>query len=264
MKTTLLITHDRINWYGAYILTIRETLRFLRVYHQTIIAPIVSAMIFLSIFLLSIGSTKNSINNIPFLDFMGYGIIMMSIIQSAFSNSSSSLIMSKVVGYIIDLMIPPFRGVEIVVAYSIGSVIRALMVGLGVALAMTPFVNFYVYHPLLLVFFVLASSILMSILGIVAGLISNSFDHMAAVTNYVIMPLSFLSGTFYSVKSLPWFLQYVNHVNPFFYIIDGFRYCFTDVADSNISTGVLMIGVSNILLFYLTTYLINIGWRLKG
>ena len=261
MTTT---THDRINWYGAYILTIRETLRFLRVYHQTIIAPIVSAMIFLSIFSLSIGSNKHSINNIPFLDFMGYGIIMMSMIQSAFANSSSSLIMSKVIGYIVDLLIPPFRGVEIVMAYSVGSVIRAVMVGIGVAIAMIPFINFHVYHPLLLVFFVLASCTFMAKLGIVAGLISNSFDQMSALTNYVIMPLSFLSGTFYSVKSLPWFLQYINHVNPFFYIIDGFRYCFTNSSDSNIIVGVVILVVSNMVLFYLTTHLINIGWRLKG
>ena len=246
------------------MLTIRETLRFLRVYHQTIIAPIVSAMIFLSIFSLSIGSHKPNINNIPFLDFMGYGIIMMSMIQNAFANSSSSLIMSKVLGYIIDLIMPPLRGIEIVIAYSIGSVIRAVMVGVGVTIAMIPFVNFHIYHPVLLVFFVLASCVFMAKLGIVAGLISNSFDQMAALTNYVIMPLSFLSGTFYSVKSLPWFLQYVNHVNPFFYIIDGFRYCFTDVSDSNITLGISMLTVSNIILFYITTYLINIGWRLKG
>ena len=257
-------TRDSINWYGAYMLTIRETLRFLRVYHQTIIAPIVSAMIFLSIFYLSIGSHKPNINNIPFLDFMGYGIIMMSMIQNAFANSSSSLIMSKVLGYIIDLIMPPLRGIEIVIAYSIGSVIRAVMVGVGVTIAMIPFVNFHIYHPVLLVFFVLASCVFMAKLGIVAGLISNSFDQMAALTNYVIMPLSFLSGTFYSVKSLPWFLQYVNHVNPFFYIIDGFRYCFTDVSDSNITLGISMLTVSNIILFYITTYLINIGWRLKG
>ena len=257
-------TRDSINWYGAYMLTIREILRFLKVYHQTIIAPIVSAMIFLSIFSLSIGSHKPNINNIPFLDFMGYGIIMMSMIQNAFANTSSSLIMSKVIGYIVDLLMPPLRGVEIVLAYSIGSVMRAVMVGIGVAIFMMPFINFHIYHPLLLVFFVLAACTFMAKLGILAGLVSNSFDQMSALTNYVIMPLSFLSGTFYSVKSLPWFLQYINHVNPFFYIIDGFRYCFTDISDSNIGIGVMMLVVSNIVMFYLTTHLINIGWRLKG
>lgn len=257
-------TNDSINWYGAYTLTVREILRFLRVYHQTIVAPIVSAMIFLSIFSLSIGSHKPSINNIPFLDFMGYGIIMMSMIQNAFANSSSSLIMSKVIGYIVDLIMPPLRGVEIVIAYSVGSVIRAVMVGVGVTIAMIPFINFHIYHPILLVFFVLAASTFMAKLGILAGLISNSFDQMAALTNYVIMPLSFLSGTFYSVKSLPWFLQYVNYGNPFFYIIDGFRYCFTDMADSNIIIGMTILAASNMILFYITTHLINIGWRLKG
>ena len=257
-------THDTINWYGAYTMTIKETLRFLAVYHQTIIAPVVSAMIFLSIFYLSIGAHKHSINNVPFLDFMAYGLIMMSMIQNAFSNSSSSLIMSKVIGYIVDLLVPPLRGLEIVIAYSIGSVLRAIMVGAGVVLAMSPFVDFHIYHPLLLVFFVLAASTLMAKMGILAGLIANSFDQMAALTNYVIVPLSFLSGTFYSVKSLPVILQYVNHVNPFFYIIDGFRYCLTDVADSNITAGVMILIAGNVIMFYITTYLINIGWRLKS
>ena len=261
MNTT---TRDKINWFGTYTLTIKETLRFLRVYHQTIIAPIVSAMIFLAIFYLSIGSHKHNINNVPFLDFMGYGLIMMSMIQNAFGNSSSSLIMSKVIGYIVDLLVPPLRGMEIVIAYSIGSVIRAVIVGVGVALAMLPFIDFHIYHPLLLVFFVLAACTLMAKLGILAGLIANSFDQMAAVTNYVIVPLSFLSGTFYSVKSLPVILQYINHVNPFFYIIDGFRYCLTDVADSNITAGVVILIAGNIFMFYLTTHLINIGWRLKS
>ena len=258
------IMSDKINWFGAYMLTIKEILRFLRVYHQTIIAPIVSAMIFLSIFHLSIGSHKHDINNVPFLDFMGYGLIMMSMIQNSFGNSSSSLIMSKVIGYIVDLLVPPLRGVEIVIAYSLGSVIRSVMVGIGVAIAMSPFVNFHLYHPLLLVFFALATTTLMAKFGILAGLIANSFDQMAAVTNYVIAPLSFLSGTFYSVKSLPMLLQYINYVNPFFYIIDGFRYCLTDVADSNITVGVAVLVVGNVVMFYLTTHLINIGWRLKS
>ena len=257
-------TMDKINWYGAYILTVKEVLRFMRVYHQTIIAPIVSSMIFMAIFHLSIGSHKPTINNIPFLDFMGYGLIMMSMIQNSFSNSSSSLIMSKVVGYIVDLLLPPLKGFEIVMAYTIGSVIRAVIVGLGVALAMSPFISLHVHHPLLLIFFVLAACTLVGKLGILAGLVANSFDQMAAVTNYVIMPLSFLSGTFYSVKSLPGILQYVNNVNPFFYIIDGFRYCFTGVSDGNIMVGVAMMIVGNIVAFFVTVRLINVGWRLKS
>lgn len=258
------MTNNTINWYGAYTMTIKEILRFLRVYHQTIIAPIVSSMIFLSIFYLSVGAHNHSINNIPFIDFMGYGLIMMAMIQNAFGNSSSSLIMSKVIGYIVDILVPPLRGFEIVLAYSIGSLVRAIMVGIGVALAMSPFVDFHIYHPILLCFFVVASCVFMAKLGILAGLIANGFDQMAALTNYIIMPLSFLSGTFYSVKNLPIILQYINHVNPFFYIIDGFRYCFTDVADGNITVGILLLITSNIVTFYITAHLINIGWRLKS
>lgn len=257
-------TTDKINWYGAYMLTVKEVLRFLRVYHQTLIAPIVSSMIFMAIFELSIGSHKPKVNDIPFLDFMGYGIIMMSMIQNAFSNSSSSLIMSKVVGYIVDLLLPPLKGLEIVLAYSVACVIRAAIIGVGVALIMSPWINLHIHHPLLLIFFTITACTLMAKFGILAGLVSNSFDQMAAVTNYVIMPFSFLSGTFYSVKSLPWVLQYINHLNPFFYIIDGFRYCFTDVSDGNIMVGVIMMLVGNISMFFLSVYLINIGWRLKN
>lgn len=255
---------DKINWYGAYALTLKEILRFLKVYHQTIIAPIASSMIFLSIFALSVGNHKATVNNIPFLDFMGYGIIVMSMIQNSFANSSSSLIMSKVIGYINDLLMPPLKGVEIVIAYSVASVIRAVMIGLGVALVMSPFVDLKLEHPLLIIFFILASCTLMSKAGIFAGLISNSFDQMAALTNYVIMPLSFLSGTFYSVKDLPIILQYINNINPFFYIIDGFRYCFTGVSDGNIIYGIAMLIFGNIIMFYLLVHLINKGWRLKS
>jgi ABC-2 type transport system permease protein len=255
---------DRVNWYGAYTLTLRETQRFLKVYHQTIIAPIVTAMIFLCIFSLSIGNHKASVHNVPFMDFMGYGLIMMSMIQNAFANSSSSFVMSKVIGYIIDILMPPLQGIEIVFAYIVSSIIRSVIVGLGVALCMSFFINVHVQHPVFLLIIVIGTCIFFANLGIVAGLVSNTFDHMAAITSYVIMPLSFLSGTFYSTTQLPLWVQYFNHGNPFFYMIDGFRYCFTNHADSNLTIGVLILTVGNIALSSLIVRLINSGWRLKS
>jgi len=255
---------EKINWYGAYTLSKREVKRFMKVYHQTILTPVVSSLIFLSVFVLAIGTNKTDIEGIKFINFMGYGLIIMSIVQNAFANSSSSFIMSKVLGYIIDILTPPLGSIEIILAFTIGSVLRGLLVGVTVSIAFMPFIDYVIYHPLLLIFFVLSSCIFLGQLGIISGLISNTFDQHSAVTNYLITPLSFLSGTFYSVKQLPEFFQYVNLLNPFFYIIDGFRYCLTNHADSNIISGMAFLVVANILIFLLLVRLINIGWRIKS
>jgi ABC-2 type transport system permease protein len=255
---------DGINWYGAYSMTLRETHRFFRVYHQSIIAPISTAMIFLCIFSLSIGNHRAEINNVPFIEFMALGLIMMSMIQNAFANSSSSLIMSKVIGYITDILMPPLQGFEIVLAYVTSSIIRSIIIGVGIFFIMLCFINFDIKHPLYLVFVTIGTCIFFANLGIIAGLVSNTFDQMSALTNYVIMPLSFLSGTFYSTHQLPDWLQMVDLINPFFYMIDGFRYCFIDHADSNLFVGAGILTIGNVMLWILTVHLINIGWRLKS
>lgn len=255
---------EAINWYGMYSLASREVKRFIRVYNQTIIAPVVSAMIFLSIFVLAIGNHKPEIAGIKFINFMGYGLIIMSVIQNTFSNSSSSIIMSKMIGYIIDILYPPLGSIEIILAYTIGSIIRGILVGIVVTIALLPFVEFTVYHPMLLVLFVLLSCLFLGQAGILVGITCNSFDHVSAITSYIVVPLSFLSGTFYSVKNLPIFMQYINVANPFFYMIDGFRYCLTNHADSHITFGLSFLVFLNLVVFCLLYHLINIGWRIKG
>ncbi|MDG1437037.1 MAG: ABC transporter permease [Rickettsiaceae bacterium] len=255
---------EQINWYGAYTLSKREVYRFMRVYNQTILTPVASALIFLAVFVLAIGPNRPSIDGIEFINFMGYGLIIMSIIQNAFANSSSSFIMSKMLGYISDILIPPLSSFEIILAFTIGSVLRGLLVGISVSIALSFFIEYSLYHPFLLIFYVLASCTLLGQLGILSGLISNSFDQHSAITSYLITPLSFLSGTFYSVKSLPMMFQYVNKMNPFFYMVDGFRYCITGQADGNISYGVCFLIVANILICTLLTRLINKGWRIKS
>lgn len=250
------------NYYGTYTLAKREVRRFLKVYHQTLIAPAISAMIFLSVFILASTNHNQIIGGVKFINFLGYGLIIMTIVQNAFGNSLSSLIMSKVIGYINDILMPPFSGTEIVIAYIIGSITRGVMCGLILALFLSPFIEFDISHPLLLVFFTLSSCIFMGQIGIFSGLASNNFDESAAITSYIITPLSFLSGTFYSVEKLPIILQNVNLFNPFFYIIDGFRYSFTNYADSNIEIGVIMLTTLNITLFLLLRRLFNIGWRM--
>ena len=195
---------------------------------------------------------------------MGYGLIIMSIVQNAFANSSSSFIMSKVIGYISDILTPPLGSTEIIVAFTVGAVLRGIMVGFIVTIAMIPFVSFSLHHPLLLIFYIMASCTLLGKLGILSGLISDSFDKHSAITNYVITPLSFLSGTFYSAKDLPIILQYINNFNPFFYIIDGFRYCLTDKADANIIIGMVFLAVSNMILYFVLQKIISRGWKIKG
>ena len=253
-----------INWYGAYSLTLREVKRFLRVYNQTLITPAVSALIFLAVFALAVGTRKHEINGIKFINFMGYGLIIMSIVQNAFGNSSSSLIMSKIIGYISDILTPPLGSKEIIIAFTLGAVLRGLMVGIIVTISLMPFVEFTLYYPLLLAFYTLASCMLLGKLGILSGMIANSFDQHSAITSYLITPLSFLSGTFYSVKDLPQILQQINLLNPFFYMIDGFRYCLTNKADGNIILGIVFLITSNIVMYLVLEKLIDKGWRIKG
>lgn len=254
---------EKINWYGAYTLTLREVKRFLRVYNQTILTPVVSSLIFLAVFVLAIGANKPDVDGIKFINFMGYGLIAMSIIQNAFANSSSSFIMSKVIGYLTDILTPPLGSVEIIMAFTLGAVLRGLLVGISVTVALSPFIDYTLYHPLLMVFYLLASCTLLGKLGILSGLIANTFDQHSAINSYLITPLSFLSGTFYSVKALPTFFQQVNLINPFFYIIDGFRYCITNKADGSILAGVIFLIAANIVLYLTLDKAIKSGWRIK-
>ena len=255
---------EPINWYGTYSLTLREVKRFIRVYNQTLITPAISALIFLAVFALAVGAKRHEINGIKFINFMGYGLIIMSIVQNAFGNSSSSLIMSKIIGYISDILTPPLGSKEIIIAFTLGAVLRGLMVGIIVTISLIPFVEFTLYHPLLLAFYILASCTLLGKLGILSGMIANSFDQHSAITSYLITPLSFLSGTFYSVKDLPQILQQINFFNPFFYMIDGFRYCLTNKADGNIIVGICFLVISNIIIYLMLEKLIDKGWRIKN
>lgn len=255
---------EKINWYGTYCLTKREVKRFLRVYHQTVFTPMILSLIYLAVFELAIGTVKPDVSGIKFVNFMGYGLIIMSIVQNAFSNSASSFTMSKILGYIIDILTPPFAATEIIIAYTIGAILRGVMVGGVVSVALLPFIDYTVYHPVLLVFFVLTSCALVGQFGILAGIIASTFDQLSAFTSYVITPLSFLSGTFYSVQNLPTMFQVINQFNPFFYMIDGFRFCLTNHVDGSIEFGAGFLIISNILMYILLTRLINAGWRIKS
>lgn len=188
----------------------------------------------------------------------------MSVIQNAFANSSSSLIMARMIGYINDILMPPFNGIELVTAYVMGALTRGIIVGILVAVFLIPFIDFSLYHPLVLIYYTFSACILLGLLGIISAIIVSNFDQNSAITSYVIMPLSFLSGTFYSVDKLPHIFQVINHFNPFFYIIDGFRYSLTGYADGNIAIGSLALLVLNLVMYYITVKIIDSGWRLKS
>jgi ABC-2 type transport system permease protein len=241
----------------------REVWRFLKVWNQTIFAPVITALLFFAILTLALGGDRRTVGDVPFEVFVTPGLIMMAVVQNAFANTSSSLMLSKIQGVIIDLLMPPFKGGEIAFALVMGGVTRGVLVAVTTAVAMAFFVPYTVEHPLLAIFLVVLSSTFLALVGCIAGITANSFDQMAAITNYVITPLAFLSGTFYSIQYLPAFWQKVSHLDPFFYMIDGFRYAVTGYGDGDITLSVTVLSALTIILWFWVRYLFIKGWRLK-
>ena len=254
---------EKINWYGTYTLIIREVGRFLKVYNQTIFAHVASTLIFLTVFILAFNSNKSDISGIKFINFIGYGLISMNIIQSAFSNSSSSFIMYKILGYITDILQSPLGSIEIVIALTIGAVLRGVLVGITISIFLIPFIEYSIYNPFLLIFYTIISGSLFGQIGLLLSIISNSYEQLAAITNFIITPLLFLSGTFFPPNILPVFAQNLNMINPLFYLIDGFRYSLTGYAYSSIILGTVLLIFLNFLIYCILIKLINIGWRIK-
>lgn len=255
---------SNINKVGVVTLYKRESWRFLKVWNQTVIAPMVTTLIFLAILTLAMGGAARTVDGLPYATFIAPGLIMMAVVQNAFANTSSSLMLQKIQGVIVDLLMPPLSGAEVTFAMVMGGITRGVLVGIAVAAAMQIFVPYSIHHIGYAVFFVLVSSAMMALLGMLAGIISQTFDHVAALTNYLITPLSFLSGTFYSIHQLPPVWQAVSHANPFFYMIDGFRYAITGYSDADPLQGMAILSAVTLCLWLLTQHLFAIGWRLKS
>jgi ABC-2 type transport system permease protein len=209
----------------------KESLRFWKVSFQTVGAPVLTAVLYLMIFSHVLADHVKIYDSVPYTDFLIPGLVMMSVLQNAFANSSSSLIQSKLTGNIVFVLLPPISYREFFAAYVIASMVRGVVVGFGVWLAALPFAQVGIAHPFWVLAFVLLGSAMMGSLGIVAGIWADKFDQLAGFQNFLIMPLTMLSGVFYSIHSLPAFWQGVSHLNPFFFIIDGFRYGFFGVSD---------------------------------
>jgi ABC-2 type transport system permease protein len=252
-----------INTIGVYTLSKREIWRFIKVWNQTVIAPVVTTLLFLAVLTLAMGTGTRTIDNIPYNEFIAPGLIMMAIVQNAFANTSSSLMLAKIQGVIIDILMPPLTGGEIVFSLVVGGLVRGFMVGIVVMAAVYIFVPFSVHHALIGIFYVFMASLMLALLGILTGIWSQSFDQLAAITNYIITPLAFLSGTFYSIHQLPEFWRGICHFNPFFYMIDGFRYAMTGYTDGTIVTGMTVMIATNLTLWWVTAYLFKKGYRLK-
>lgn len=250
------------NYLGVWTLLKKEIWRFLKVYHQTILSPIVNIILFLAVFSLSVGGKIKMIEDVPFAVFMASGLIMMAAMQNAFANSSSSFVMSKVLGYFSDYLVPPIGAFGLLFAFTIGAILRGICVAIVAYLAISIFVKLGIFSFGYLAFYLIFSCMFLALLGVLCGVISETFDQMSAMTSYVITPLTFLSGTFYSTKVLPDFWYNVSQYNPFFYMIDGFRYALTGYHDGNLLVGINLILAINIKLAIFLYLLIKKGYRI--
>jgi ABC-2 type transport system permease protein len=253
-----------INTIGLCTMAKREIDRFLSVYLQTIVAPAVTTLLFYAIFALAFGGLARDVGSVPFLHFLAPGLIMMAMVQNAFANVSSSLVISKVQGNIVDILMPPLSALEIYAGYIIGAVLRGLTVGVVAMLALSFFATVSIEHWWSVILFSVLGTWLLGSLGLAAGIWSDKFDHIAAVTNFVVTPLTFLSGTFYRVEMLPEVWRDVVFLNPFFYMIDGFRYGFIGQADGSLLAGVLLLLFFNLALAGLAYGMIRSGYKLKA
>jgi ABC-2 type transport system permease protein len=257
-------TWGDLNLLGLWTLYVKEVRRFLKVLTQTVLAPMMTTLMFLAIFALALGGTRRVIGGVPFLEFLAPGLLMMAVVQNAFANTSSSLMIAKVQGNIVDYLMPPLGPGELTFGLVMGGVTRGLLVAVAVWVAMLPFVELLPLHPLAMLASLLLASNMLSLLGLIAALWAEKFDQMAAVTNFVITPLSFLSGTFYSISDLPEPLHLIALANPFFYMIDGVRWAFTGHADGPVLGGYLVLVAVNLALWLAAWWLLRRGYKLKA
>jgi ABC-2 type transport system permease protein len=249
---------------GWQTLFYKEVLRFWKVGFQTVAAPVLTAVLYLLIFGHVLEDHVKVYDRLSYTAFLVPGLVMMSILQNAFANSSSSLIQSKIMGNLVFVLLTPLSHRAWFAAYVGSSVLRGLAVGLGVFLVTLAFAAPEFAAPLWILAFALLGAALLATLGLIAGLWADKFDQMAAFQNFIIVPMTFLSGVFYSVHSLPGFWQQVSHLNPFFYMIDGFRYGFFGVSDVSPWVSLTVVGVATAVTGAIAVHLLRIGYRIRG
>jgi ABC-2 type transport system permease protein len=249
---------------GWQTLLYKEVLRFWKVGFQTVGAPVLTAMLYLLIFGHVLQDHVKVYDKVEYTAFLIPGLVMMSVLQNAFANSSSSLIQGKIMGSLVFVLLTPLSHWHWFIAYVGSSVVRGLAVGLGVFLVTAWFANLSFAAPLWIAVFALLGAGMLGSLGVIAGLWAEKFDQMAAFQNFVIMPMTFLSGVFYSIHSLPPFWQHVSHLNPFFYMIDGFRYGFFGVSDVSPWLSLSIVGGAWLIVSAIAVHLLRIGYKIRG
>jgi ABC-2 type transport system permease protein len=259
-------TLSGVNWGGLRTLYIKEVRRFFKVQMQTVWAPAVTTLLYLVIFTVALGRSGRMVMGVPFADFIAPGLIVMAMLQNAFANASFSLMVGKIQGTIIDYLMPPLSTGELIAGLVGAAVTRAVLVGLAVAAMMLPWpgVHLAIIHPWSVIVFGLLGTLMITFLGLITSIWAEKFDHAAAVSNFVVAPLSLLSGTFYSVDQLSPVFRAISHANPFFYVISGFRHGFLGAADSPLLVGMLVLAAINFVLFVACYALLRSGWKIKN
>lgn len=256
--------YGALNGVGVWTLYEKEVRRFMKVSMQTVFAPVVSTWLFMIVFVYAFGGEDRTIDGLRFADFIAPGLVVMAVLSNAFANSSSSLIVAKIQGTHIDFMMPPLSSLELTIAFLAGAVTRGVVVALAGLASVAMFADITPVHWWAVLYFGFMASTLFAAIGVIGGIWADKFDHLAAIQNFVITPLTFLSGTFYTPAVLPEPFQTLIHWNPVFYIIDGFRYGFTGHADGLLAVGAACTGVLTVALVIACWLVIRSGWRMRA
>ncbi len=253
-----------INWIGALNLYLKEVNRFFVVWAQTLLSPLISSLLFLSVLSLALGNDRGNVLGYSFISFLAPGLIVMSLIGQSFSHSVSSFMISKMQGNIVDMLYAPLSAIEVTFAIILAAVTRSLIIAIISIAVFSIIIDLNFYNIFMIFIFGFLSSFILGSLGFITGLWAEKFDHTATITNFVITPLSFLSGVFYSIDKLPVFFKTISLINPFFYMIDGFRYGFLGSSDGSIKFGLIYLSVISLVTWFVAFYLFKKGYKIKS
>ena len=253
-----------VNWIGFRTLYIKEVSRFLVVWAQTLLSPLISSLLFLSVLSLALGNERGEVLGFSFISFLAPGLIAMSIIQQSFSHSVSSLMIAKIQGNITDTLFAPLSAVEVSLAIILAAVTRSIVILIISIIVFSLIVEIYIHSIFYIFVGAFLGSFILGALGFITGLWAEKFDHTATITNFIVTPLSFLSGVFYSVDRLPAFFQSISKINPFFFIIDITRFGFLGVSDGSIVFGLIYLTILLFVMWFLSYYLYKIGYKIKS
>lgn len=262
-QAVVLRRYGAVNWVGLQTLVQREIQRFMKVGAQTVFAPLVQTLLFMMVFGLVLRGNWPGTER-PYADGLAAGLVMMSIISNAFQNSSSSIVIAKVQGNSVDFLMPPLSALELTIAFIVGAAARGIMVGLVSLVAIAWMADVLPVHPLAAIYYAIVGSVIFGAIGLLGGVWADKFDHLAAVTNFIVVPLTFLSGTFYSTSALPEPFRTLSHYNPVFFLIDGFRFAFVDTHDAPLIMGAAVSGLLALALCWACWAMLKSGYRLRS